>query len=261
MNRSARDPSAIDHSEDLVVYDDRPAAIETARRSRTEAATVSTSSAEPEPGQPVPRGVILFPRRTLYVQALLFLVLAVVAYTSGYFIGRGDAEHQLQVEQEKASLERVPIRGTLVCKSADHRQVIGDEDAVIIVLPEGKLPEEKLSSDNIRPRDPMPNPVPDPPPKSVRLIRELGGQYARADAKGDFFTVIPDQGAYWVLVISGHAERPGETDINEIDLSEIGNYFAMPEHLIGRQQYRWMKEELNVGFDPIEIEFERVPKQ
>ena len=262
MNRFAGSATAVDNSEDLVVYDDRPAAIETAPRPRTEAvaAPTPTSSAEPEPGQPVPRGLILFPRRTLYVQALLFLVLAVVALTLGYLIGRGDADYQLQVEQEEAARERVPIRGELVCKSADG-QVIGDENAVIIVLPEGKLPEQKLSFRNIRPRDPMPNPVPDPPPKNVRLIRELGGQYVRADAKGDFFTVLPDQGAYRILIVSGHAERPGAADIDEIDLNEIGDYFEMPEHLIGRQQYRWMKDEINVGFNPIEIEFDRTPQQ
>ena len=267
MNRFAGSPSAVDNSavdnaEDLVVYDDQPAAIETTRRPPAEAATppTPTLSAEHEPGQPVPRGMILFPRRTLYIQALLFLVLAAVALTAGYFIGRGDATYELQVEQEEAARERVPIRGKLVCKSGD-RQVIGDENAVIIALPEGKLPEQKLSFRNIRPRDPMSNPVPDPPPKNVRLIRKLGGQYARADAKGDFFTVLPDQGVYRILIISGHAQRPGVADVDEIDLSEIGDYFEMPEHLIGRQQYRWTKEEINVGFNPIEIEFDRAEQE
>jgi len=276
MNQSTKPEPALPEAENLVVYDDQPAAIETPRPRRSKTGPgpipIPASARAPQqhaqeelpddaqPGEPVPYGMILFPRRTLYVQAGLFLVLAAVAFASGYFIGRGDANYQVQVEQEEAAREQVPVRGTLVCKM-DDGQVVGDEDAVIIALPEEKRPEEKLSLRDIRPRDAVANPIPDPPPKNVRLIRELGGEYARANAKGEFFMVLPDQGVYRVLIISAHALRPDGSNIDEIDAEEIGMYFDLVEQQIGRQQYRWTKEEINVGFNPIEIEFDQVGQE
>ena len=40
-------------------------------------------------------------------------------------------------------------------------------------------------------------------------------------------------------------------------LSEMQQYFQLAEHLVGRSQYRWTLEEVNVGFNPIELEFGR----
>lgn len=276
MNQSSTPEAAVQEIGNLVVYDDQPAVIETPRprRSETGAGPIpipasirapqplsgDALSAEPLSGEPVPRGMVLFARRTLYVQAALFLVLGVVAFSLGYFIGRGDANYQAQVEQEEEAREQVPIRGTLVCKMEDG-QVVADEDAVIIALPDGKRPQKKLSLADIRPRDPVLNPIPDPPPRNVRLIRELGGQYARADAKGEFFMVLPDQGVYRVLIISARATRPKGANFDEIDAEEIGEYFDLVEGHIDRQQYRWTKEEINVGFSPIEIEFDRIERE
>ncbi len=277
MNQFAKPETAVGDIENLVVYDDQPAAIETPRPGRSKIGVgpipIPTSVRAPQPesdellsggplsgeplsGEPVPRGMILFARQTLYVQAVLFLVVGVVAFASGYFIGRGDANYQVQVEQEEDAREQVPIRGTLVCKMEGGR-VIGDEDAVIIALPVGKRPQEKLSLRDIRPRDP----IPDTPPKNVRLIREFGGEYARADAKGDFFMVLPDQGVYRVLIISAHARHPEGVAFDEIDAEEIGEYFDLVERQIGRQQYRWTKEEINVGFNAIEIEFDQAGRE
>ena len=126
---------------------------------------------------------------------------------------------------------------------------------------EGKIPQKKLSLRDIRPRDTMLDPIPDPPPKNVRLIRELGGQYARADARGEFDMLLPDQGTYRVLIISANARRPEGATFDEIDAEEIGEYFDLVEEQIGRQQYRWTKEEINIGFNAIEIEFEQAERK
>lgn len=262
MNQSTKAEPAAPEVENLVVYDDQPAAIETPRPilAPTSGSVPLAELDEFLPGEPVPRGMILFARRTLYVQAALFLVVGVVAFALGYFIGRGDANYQVRIDVVEEAREQVPIRGTLVCKR-EGGQVIGDENAVIIALPEGKWPKEKLSFRDIRPRDPMLDPTADPPPKNVRLIRELGGEYARADARGEFFMVLPDQGIYRVLIISANARRPEGANFDEIDAEEIGQYFDLVEQQIGRRQYRWTKEEINVGFNAIEIEFDQTGRK
>jgi phage FluMu protein Com len=231
---------------------------QTSDRDRGPAQPAPTTPAAPEPedspveGAPVPRGMILFPRRTFYVQGVLFLVLAGVSFAAGYFMGRGDARLKLQEAQEELSKVRVLVEGTLVYQPGPN-QVEPDERAVVMALPLDKFPEKKLTIQGIRPSDR------EPPPShpTVRQIRELGGTYARADEEGTFDMIVPDKGTYRVLVISAHARRPKESDIHEPDLEQLGKYFTQPDVLIGRHKYRFTEEEIDSGFNPIEIDFGR----
>jgi len=289
MDQFSRNPVVAESASDLVVYDDEPAAIEAPRPRRQTAparekapgaagsaapgaapASAAAASgaerpaaeaapagegretAEPHPvaGDPVPRGMILFPRQTFYVQGVLFVVLAAVTFAAGYFMGRGDARFEQQRVQEELAKERVLVEGTLVYHPGPN-QVAPDERAVVMALPVDKLPEKKLTFQGIRPSDRE-------PPQShptVRQIAELGGAYARADDQGSFDMVVPDKGAYRVLVISAHAARPKDDNIDEPDLEELGKRFSQPELLIGRFKYRFTKEEINSGFNPIELDF------
>jgi len=217
--------------------------------------TVPSARAEehhPVAGEPVPRGMILFPRHTFYVQGLLFVVLAAVTFAAGYFMGRGDARVERQRIEEELAKERVLVEGTLLYQPGPNR-VEPDNRAVVMALPVGKFPEKKLTFQGIRPADR--EPAPSHP--TVRQIRELGGVYARADDEGSFDMVVPDKGSYWVLVISAHAGRPKDSDIEEPDLDQLGNYFSQPELLIGRYKYRFTEEEIDSGFNPIDIDFGR----
>ena len=122
MDQFAQAHVTSETASDLIVYEDRPSAIETPRPRVTEGPGASTSGraapdAPPmhppgEPGRPLPRGMILFPRRIYYVQGLLFLTVALAAFGSGYFIGRGDATYRQKIDQEEA--RRVQISGKLV---------------------------------------------------------------------------------------------------------------------------------------------------
>ena len=67
--------------------------------------------------------------------------------------------------------------------------------------------------------------------------------------------IVPDQGEYYILIISRNAARPQGTDPDEADLMEIGRYFTMPERLISRYQYRWGKHQVHSGLLPIEVDF------
>jgi phage FluMu protein Com len=259
MDQFAKTRPAVENPADLVVYDDEPSAIETPRPRPPETAAAGKTTPSPPIGEfpvelarPLPQGVILYPRRTFYVQGLLLVILAAVAFGAGYFIGLGDASDRKLREEEEAERQRVPIRGKLVYDPGTGK-IAGDENAVVIALPEGKSPASEISVQGIRPRDPPPSEN-DP---SVRKIRELGGAYTRADALGAFYMVVPDQGEYRMLIISNNAARPTGVEIDEVDLSEMQQYFQLAEHLVGRSQYRWTLEEVNVGFNPIELEFGR----
>lgn len=267
--RNPTDGPSVAADPEFVVYDDAPEPVAIPRPRR--AASAQPPMAQPSPAQPsaaqasatqaeppqefdslqtLPKGMILFHRRTFYVQALLLLILMVAAFWGGYEMGRGDAHFEQQVRQEQAERERIPIRGNLSFP-LQAGGVGKDEGAVVIALPEGELPERFIPIDGIRPQDP-------PPVESheaLRMIEQLGGQYARADQDGKFYLVAPDKGTYWLLIISTHAVRPEGNDVDEIDFMQMKKYFDRPEDLINRYQYRWSAEEVTIGFDPITHHF------
>ncbi len=256
---------------DFAVYDDAPEAVELAPKRRRTKAPPAQPAGTDSPGPPpvreakqrrkpreasessaptVPGGMILFPRRTLYVQGALVVFLALVFFGAGYFIGRGNATFELKQEHEAALQERTLVEGRIVYRPEPQR-VVGDERAVIVALPSGVRPEPSISIHGIRPQDP------DPPGslRSLRLLEELGGAYTRADAEGRFDLIVPDRGDYHILIISRNVGRPRGTDPDEADLMEMGHYFTSPERLISRYKYRWARYEVHGGLMPIEIDF------
>ncbi|MDZ7617381.1 MAG: hypothetical protein U1E05_10270 [Patescibacteria group bacterium] len=211
-------------------------------------------STGPEPAEvprlAIPGGMILFPRRTLYVQGVLVVVLALVFFGTGYFIGRGNATLQLAIEHEASLRERTLIEGRLVYRS-EPQELAGDERAVIIALPASAGPVSPISIHGLRPQDP------DPPQslRSLQLLDELGAVYGRANAEGRFDTIVPDRGEYYILLISRNAGRPQGTQPDEGDMLELGRYFITPERLVSRYKYRWSKHDVHGGMPPIEIDF------
>jgi phage FluMu protein Com len=270
MGKSARPRQVVEDPSEIVVYDDRPAAIETTRPRHpllvepdpaTTPLAESRAAAEPVPqagppvlqaARPVPQGMILYRRQTLYVQAVLFVVVAVVGFGSGYFVGRGDATFEEKVRHEQARKQPVLIEGTLLYRPVAGK-VEGDPGAVVIALPEIEEPlKKRISIQGLRPQEPPPQAS----DKSVRAIEQLGGAYARADDSGSFWMQVPEQGKYRLLLISRHAARPKDSEIEELDADQMGMYFTLPRDLVGRNKYRWTREEFDVGSKPtIEYDF------
>ncbi len=258
-------PPVIDADDDLTVYDDAPEPVEVV--AKRQPLTAPSSAPVPPVAPPpvgasreanssagrvsaVPGGMILLPRRALFVQGWLVVCLAIVFFGAGYFIGRGTAKLELILEHEAAIKERTLIEGQLVYRPEPLR-VAGDENAVVVALPANTAPQSPIAIHGIRPQDPQ-------PPESLhslRLLHELGAAYARTDAEGRFDMIVPDQGEYYVLIISRNAGRPPGTDPDEADLLEIGRYFTMPERLISRFKYRWARSAIHGGLPPIEIDF------
>lgn len=258
MDQYARNHEADEGTSSLMVYDDQPAPIEAPRSARPPEAAASTATStgaapsaarpEAERGRPVPSGMILYSRRTLYVQGALLLIFFTVGFGSGYLIGRGGAEERRRKEQ--AAKERILVEGTLIYDRGAGLPS-GDENAVVIALPAGKSPPKKISFQGVRPQV-----APIESDKAVRMIRELGGEYARADASGEYSMVVPDRGKYHLLIISNHATRPEGADLDEADRVEMQRYFSKAELVIRRQKYRWWSREIN-RHDTIDYDFGR----
>jgi hypothetical protein len=196
--------------------------------------------------------MILYSRWALYAQAVLLMVVAVVGFGSGYFIGLGGVEQQTHIARKKAESRSAALSGKLFYNPGTG-QIALDAGAVVIALPDGVFPERPLSIIGIRPKDP-------PPPEThetVRAIGELGGAYARADASGEFLITVARTGAYRLLFISAHAARAEGAMIDEVDEMEIERYFKPAERLIGRYKYRWMVREVKAGSESIPIDFGR----
>jgi phage FluMu protein Com len=262
LGRLAPSPVVAEDLSRFVVDDDDPTAIEPASpqagqaeqptgRDGAGAGLLDTVPEPPAPGVPVPKDMILFPRRTFYVHGVLFVLLAAVAFGAGYWIGRGDAGFHRELEQEEAAHERMLLQGTIVYDPGTG-QPAPDRSAVIVAVPEGKLPERPWSFQGVRPQD-------DPPPSAdhatLRGIEALGGCYERAGVDGKFNLVLPREGMYRLLVVSAHAARPTDQRINADDLAAINRYFQLGEHLIGRSKYQWTVVRVDRGTNPIEIDF------
>lgn len=261
MTRSSRPRGVVESASDVVVYDDEPEAIDTPRRhaqrpADSQPAQADSSPATDEPpdaGRPLPGSMILYHRQTLYIQAVLFVVVGAIAFGSGYYMGRGDATFDEVIRREQAERQPVFLEGKLYYRPAVDK-IAGDEGAVIIALPQlagEKSLDKKIPVHGIRPQDPEPR---DTNP-SCRAIKNLGGAYARADEAGEYSIELPEKGTYNLLLISRHATRRRGAEIDELERDEIARYFTSATDLIGRYKYRWLTEPIDLGHPPIEQDF------
>ncbi len=214
-------------------------------------------------GGPSRHEYILLPRRTIYLQGLLFIVVGLVALGMGFLIGRGGvAEKAWDAEGSSHSTEPDPVllEGRLTFEPADGK-ARPDYNAAIIVLPQsvdienGRL-HKRIPSPGIRSLDP-------PPAEdygSLRQIRELGGCYARADEEGRFSLVLPDSGRYHLLLISRGAARRDGSQVDPADLEALAPHFRRPGYLVGERKYRLSLEKFE-GRAQIEHNFARSRKR
>jgi hypothetical protein len=194
----------------------------------------------PQPSRltPVPSDKILFPRRMLYVEAVLYLTVAAAAFGLGYLMGRG----------RSSAAGKEELRGVegkvLISRNGATR---GDEGAVVVVLPDGKFPDKdkRLPIAGLRPDDP-------PPAKhdaTSAALAKFGGAATRTNASGDFTLSVPAAGSYRILVISKNLP-PGRDGPEKRDLAELEKYFAAPDELLKGRRYDWRKDDLR---RPLEV--------
>lgn len=258
-SRGSEPKTADSSANGIVVYDDdplEPAADESPSEPQSRPIPVPSVADEKTAPvvssalRPVPHGMVLLRRQTLYVQAVVIAAVAAGGFAAGYFVGRGDARFEEQARREQA--ERVPsqVEGKLLYRP-NAQTVAGDEGAVAIALPAGREPERVFSTFGIRPQDAPPRET----DKALRAIVQFGGAYARADASGTYWLQVPDEGEYWILFISRHTNRPRGAEIEELAADQMKKYFYAPADLIGRANYRWTRQAVRRGMKPVDWHF------
>ena len=195
----------------------------------------------------VPSDKILLPRRMIYVEAVLYVTVAATAFGLGYLAGRGGWSAAGK-DNGDVQLRGVLGKVSLISPTGGKR---GDEGAVVILLPAGKLPGKRLPAAGLRPGD-------RPPAKgdaASLVLADLGGATARADVSGVFTLSVPAAEGYRILVLSAHLTREPNAALEQPDISELEKYFDAPADLLQRCRYHWLKKDLRRDSGPIDIEF------
>ena len=176
---------------------------------------------------PVPSDKILFPRRMLYVEAVLYVTVAAAAFGLGYLAGRGGSS---AAGKEDADVQMRGQSRARCCWARVRARSGATRGPSSIVLPAGKLPDKRLPIAGLRPDDP-------PPAKgdaTSAALAKFGGAAARTDASGDFTLFVPAAGSYRILIISRQATREPDGPLERSDISELGKYFDAPADLLQR---------------------------
>ena len=204
----------------------------------------------PQPSRltPVPSDKILFPRRMLYVEAVLYVTVAMTAFGLGYLAGRGG---WLAASKEDAGVQkRVLVEGKvlLVPRTGAKR---GDEGAVIVVLPGDKSPAKRLPIDGLQPGD---------PPRSTgdatsAALAEFGGAVTWTDDSGPFTLGVPAAGRYRILLISPRAKGDPVRPLVNPGISELGKYFDGADDLLHRYHCGWRTKDRRLDSGTINVEF------
>lgn len=186
---------------------------------------------------------VTFPRRMLFVQGALVGLVVLAAFLAGFFSGRG-----ARVEPPGDGVEQEPaaVSGQVSFQGRDQSKP--DSGAVLVFLPAGAVAAQRIAAEGLSPRQPPP-PADD---RAVAAIRAVGGEYVRADQKGQF-TVRLRPGRYRVLAISAHAVRSLGAEPEPADLEWLGKWFDPAPELIGPAKYRLATEQLPPA-DPLAID-------
>jgi len=175
--------------------------------------------------QPVNPATLAVPRRVLYLQGGLLLVLAVTAFSLGLLVGQ---QGGLQDDQGAAGLQPAVITGKVTYVSEDGL-TISDDDCSIFLLPRETFPTTKVTVKDLQPTG-----------LGLEEIKRIGGAHSRADVKGEFRINLPAGGRFALLAISANRKRT--RDISAEDLAGIGTYFESTQELLGDREYRWSTE-------------------
>jgi phage FluMu protein Com len=189
----------------------------------------------PKDSRPLDTTKLAVSRNVLYLQGALLGVVAIGCFIFGIVVGAAMAP---QGAGEAEGPMACVIKGKLAYLEGGKQ--VPDEGAVVIVLPQDARPDPnaKVPIDTLRPEVTPPN----EDDLALRQIRELGGDYTRANEGGEYELRVPDRGAYFVLFLSNNARLSHDEQPEESHLAQMGRYFLFAEQLIGSNCYEWRDE-------------------
>jgi len=174
-------------------------------------------------------------RKALYAQGILIVAVGLIAFCLGYAVGPG-RDGSARVEAAPAGPFRIDGRLTY----SDGPQQRGDAGAVIVVLPQGPFPDERIPIEGLRPADSI-----DPDESiGVRAIESLGGIYRRTNGEGRFDLTFAQGGKYYLLLLSRNGRRADDEAILPDHLNVMAGYFQNAAGLLVDRRYSWEKIEV-----------------
>jgi hypothetical protein len=201
---------------------------------------------------PMPADKILFPRRMIYIEAVLYLLIAAASFGLGYLLGRGgNARPVASSSADKAEEKRVPVQGQVMLAPVTGAPRQADAGAIVIALPDDKSPAKPLAPSGLRPDDPPARPS-DP---GMTALASLGGTMTRTGDDGSFALVVPRPGLYHFLIISKRLPREPVDALQQQYLREIENYFVPPEDVLKDHSWKWVPRKVQAGMGSIDVDF------
>lgn len=183
--------------------------------------------------RPVDLSRVAVPRSVLYMQGVLLGVVALLFFIIGVLVGGAGREGAARDDGPQACL----IHGNIAYQMNADR--LPDEGAVVVVVPQNARPDpsSKFAAEMLRP-----GAANEQDPQLLQGIRELGGDFARANDSGDFQLRVPDRGKYFVLVLSRNKVRSANDPLKPAHLAQMGRYFLPADQLVGNNRYEWREE-------------------
>jgi hypothetical protein len=190
------------------------------------------------PGVEIDFDKVALPRYVLYGQGVLLAGVAMVALVLGILIGRISGP---RVATPTSEVKTCYLTGT-VSYTSSGGNVSPDAGAVVIVVPEYRQPnrDSKIPIEGLRPGDPLPQPE----QPAIARLKAIGGDYTRADERGNFRLRVDRTGEYHLLVVSQNAQRSVTERPVPDHLAKLGRYFLPAPELIGDQRYTLRMESI-----------------
>ena len=179
----------------------------------------------------VDRSKVAVSRTILYIQGALLGIVAILFFSLGLVVGVDYGSEGGGTPDEPAPAR---VTGRVVYEDGNRHEP--DSGAVVILIPYGSQPPEKILPDNLRPDD-------EPPADDhvgLSIIEDLNGAYCRTDQDGKFSATVLSRKRYYVLYISHHAIRSqNEVIPNDTSRLQMGTYFVQIPELLGNNEYKW----------------------
>jgi hypothetical protein len=185
------------------------------------------------PAGPIDPNKLAISRSVLYAQGILLGLVALGSFAIGVLVGLGTTGSN----SDTGGIPHPCLISGMVAVQNDGGDTSADVGAVAVVVPRDVRPEQKADIVGLRPQDPPPGDS----HAGLRAIRSVGGDYTRADEEGRFQLKVPDQGNYFLLVISASASRR-DGDQPKTVLAQIGRFFQLTPDLFEGHAYRWQEE-------------------
>ena len=160
---------------------------------------------------------ITLSRRIVYFQAALLGVIATTFFVFGMMVGTLTSQNT-----QDAKIVDCTITGKVVW--SDGERNVGDGGAVVLILPLGQNPEQRLNPQSIHPDSfrPIDNEV-------IETIVALGGAVVRTNRDGTFNVEVNSPAKYSVVVVSN-----GSSSIDELtkkQMAALSTYFMPVENV------------------------------